>query len=259
MLLLPGCGEDKPDAQPTDNRAAAADGNSAAATPVADAKPVTIEHKDDVLEFSYAWPAEAAAIPKLNDWLNGNAAKIEAQFRKQGQEDKVAAEKDDFPYHAYGYEEKLGVAGDTPRVLVLDSEGYVYTGGAHGYPVNTVIIWDKQTEKRLAAASLIDMARLASIGRTEYCAELNRQRAERRQGMDDGGMMDEFTQCPDMTKQSVYPVSRGGKALDTIHIWIGPYEAGPYAEGIYEIDLPVDAALMGTVQPGYRDAFAPAG
>src|SRR5689334_6358577 len=42
----------------------------------ATASAVTIADKSEVLEFSYAWPAEAAAIAPLDSWLRGNAAAL---------------------------------------------------------------------------------------------------------------------------------------------------------------------------------------
>ena len=36
---------------------------------------------------------------------------------------------------------------------------------------------------------------------------------------------------------------------------IGPYSAGPYAEGSYEVALPVDAAMRGAIKTEYQDAF----
>jgi hypothetical protein len=43
-----------------------------------------------------------------------------------------------------------------------------------------------------------------------------------------------------------------------IGILIGPYEAGPYAEGDYEITLPVTPEVLAAVKPEYRADFAAA-
>jgi hypothetical protein len=36
---------------------------------------------------------------------------------------------------------------------------------------------------------------------------------------------------------------------------IGPYDAGPYVEGSYIVDIPMTAPLMGTVAAPYRKEF----
>ena len=47
-----------------------------------------------------------------------------------------------------------------------------------------------------------------------------------------------------------------GQALDAIRILIAPYNAGPYAEGSYVIDLPIDTATLATVKPAWKGAFS---
>lgn len=223
--------------------------------------PQALSSKAGGLDYSYKWPAEAAAIPALNIWLRGNAEKLLAENRAAAKEAQVEAKANDFPYHDYSYEEEYATVADTPRMMVLLSGGYVYTGGAHGMPIATAILWDKAAQKRLATTALIDLPRFAALAKKRFCAELDRQRAEKRGEPvrhDDPNELSDFVQCVELTKQLVLPVSKGGKALDNMRVVIGPYEAGPYAEGSYQIDLPLDAGLLATVQPRYRDVFAAA-
>ena len=44
--------------------------------------------------------------------------------------------------------------------------------------------------------------------------------------------------------------------IDRIGLIADPYVAGSYAEGAYEVTLPVTRAIIGTVKPEYRGAFA---
>lgn len=258
-LALAACSGEVPDGdnanEATANTVAAAN-VQVPAPPSATAQ--SIAGKTDALDFTYAWPAQAAAVPELDGWLRGNAAKIRTGEEKSAVEDKAQAAKNDYPFRLHSYEEKYAVVGDTPRMLVLVSEGYVYTGGAHGMPINTAIIWDKATKKRLATSALIDIPRFASLARTRFCDELDRQREKKRgEPVDrnsDGGIGG-FNECVALAKQLVLPVSKGGKVLDTVRVVIGPYEAGPYAEGSYVIDLPVDAGVLGTVKEGYKEVF----
>ncbi len=263
-ITLAGCSGGTPDKGQSGNMAQAnatpASGNVAVASSTPPAPgPQAISSKADGLEFSYKWPAAASAIPALNDWLRGNGEKLRAENQSAAGDAQAEAKKDGFPFNGYSYEEDYATVADTPRMLVLLSSGYIFTGGAHGMPVSTAILWDKTTQKRLATGAMIDLPRFAALTKKRFCEALDKQRAEKRGEPvrhDDPNELDEFDQCIDMTKQLVLPISRGGKALDTVHVLIGPYEAGPYAEGSYEIDLPLDGALLATVKPAYRDAFA---
>ncbi|HEX7858389.1 MAG TPA: DUF4163 domain-containing protein [Sphingobium sp.] len=267
LLALPACSKGETDKEQPVNKAAphaaatpthAAVANEAASGP----GPQSLSTKTKNFEFSYKWPGEASAIPELNSWLKGNGEKIRADNEGEAQSEAAEAKKAGYDFTGHSYDEDYATVANTPRLLVLLSEGYVFTGGAHGMPINTAILWDKAAKKRLATATLIDIPRLATVAKKRFCDELDKQRAEKRGEPvrhDDPDQLDDFVKCVDMTKQLILPVTSDLKkstALDMIRIVIGPYEAGPYVEGSYVIDMPVDAALLTTVKTGYRDYFA---
>ncbi len=232
----------------------AAPAKTAAPAPVAQ----TLSRKADGLEFEYRWPAAAAAIPALDTWLRGNGEKLLADNQSEARDAQADAKKSGYTFNGYSYQEDYAVVADTPRILALLSEGYVYTGGAHGMPITTAILWDKGAQKRLGTGALLDIPRLAALARKRFCAELDKQRAEKRGEPvkhDDPNEISEFNSCIDMTKELVLPISKGGKALDMVRVVIAPYDAGPYAEGSYVIDLPLTPALLPAVRPAYRDMF----
>jgi hypothetical protein len=259
--LLAGCGkkEQASPAGPANTVTPAVATPAATPSPAAPARPAEIKSHKDGLEFTYAWPAAAAGIPELDRWLRGNAESLRGKTAKAAADDQASAKKEGYPFHDHSYEEKFAVVADIPRLLVLQSDGYVYTGGAHGYPINTVIIWDKAARKRLATGALVDIAAFKRLANDRFCQELDRQREEKRGEpvkRGDPNQIGGFTTCVDMAKQVLLPVSKGGKALDTFRIVIGPYEAGPYAEGTYAIELPFDAKTIAAVKPDWKDAFA---
>lgn len=262
-LLLAACSGGAPDKGP-------AGGNRTDATPSptvhgappketpAEARPQTMASDANGFAFSYKWPAEAAAIPALDAWLRSNGETLRKRGAGQAAADRAEATKSDYPFNGHSYDEEYSVVADTPRVLVLLSDGYIYSGGAHGMPVNTAIIWDKAAKQRLATGAMIAIPHLATLAKQRFCDELDRQRAEKRGeavSRDGPGPIDAFNQCVDLTKQLILPVSTDGKALDVARVIIAPYEAGPYAEGSYVIDLALDKGLMAAVKPAYRDSF----
>lgn len=269
LLALAACsGEEK--GAPVDAQGNGAQGNLAMADPAAPAgneaadrkaaaEAVVIQRKDEALEFKYDWPGAAAAIVPLDAWLRSHA---ETQYEKahaEADNGRKMARKDGYPFRQYSFAQSWESIADLPSVLVLESNGYSYTGGAHGMPFTTSLIWDRRAARRMATKDLLDTARLTGSARDAFCAELNRQREEKRGERVDpnaGSGIAEFDQCPVMAEQEVIPMSRKGQALDTLRVVIGPYVAGPYAEGSYVIELPMTAAMVAAVNPAYRGWFS---
>lgn len=260
LVSIGGCGraDDATKANAPTPVAEGATAEAPAPSPSA-AQAVEIKSTKDGLEFDYQWPAAAAAIPELDTWLRGNAETLRAKATKEASEDKASAAKAGYPFHDHSYTEHFKTVADTPRALVLQSDGYTFTGGAHGMPFNTVIIWDKAAKQRVATGALVDVPAFKRLANDRFCKELDRQREEKRgepvkPGGSDG--ISEFDSCVDMAKQALLPISQGGKTLDTFRVVIAPYEAGPYAEGTYTIDLPFDGKTIAVVKPAWKDAFA---
>ena len=61
-----------------------------------------------------------------------------------------------------------------------------------------------------------------------------------------------FDECQKVADATVLAGSSNGKAFDRIGIWFGPYVAGPYAEGAYELNFPVDAKVRAAVKAAAR-------
>ena len=66
-----------------------------------------------------------------------------------------------------------------------------------------------------------------------------------------------FSECIDPLASTLILGSANGQTFDRIGVLIAPYEAGPYAEGEYEVTLPVGAAVMRALKPQYRTSFSP--
>ncbi len=214
------------------------------------------------VDFSYSWPVHAVRIPALDAWLRGNAGRLRADTVRRARAARAEAAREGYVFHDHGYGEDWAAVADLDALLVMQSEGYRYAGGAHGMPIVTTLIWDRAAGTRRALGALFDMPALVAAIRARFCAALDAQRAARRGAPvdpNDADQLPEFVRCVDPAKQTILPVSTGGRALDTIRLVVMPYEAGPYAEGIYEIDLPVDAAVLRAVRPAWRGAFGAGG
>lgn len=223
--------------------------------PAPPAKPFAEKDKGAFLEYAYAYPAQAAAIPFLVAKFDKARAAAKADALKMAQEDSASAKQSGFPFHAHSLETQWRVAADTPRFLALQSETYVYTGGAHGMTGYDVLLWDKARKRETSVKALMTSpTAFAAAIRDRFCAALDQQRAEKR-GEPVVRGDDDFTQCIDPMEQVLVPTSKDGRLIDSMTVVIGPYSAGPYAEGSYEVPLPVDAAMRNAIKTEYQDGF----
>nr|WP_087573130.1 DUF4163 domain-containing protein [Sphingomonas sp. CDS-1] len=263
-LLLGACSaaKDADNAMATGNDVVAsnfANRMSGQPEPPLPAKPFEQKEKTDLLEFAYGYPAQAAQIPALVEKF-GNTLKVnKSDALKMAREDQKAAKASGFPFHAHALETHWTATADTPRFLALESESYVYTGGAHGMTGYDALLWDKDRKRETAVEALMTSpTAFAAAIHDRFCEALDKARAEKRGEPVKRSDDDDFTKCIDPMKQVLVPTSKDGKLIDSVTVVIGPYSAGPYAEGSYDIALPVDAAMRKAIKTEYQDAFVAA-
>jgi hypothetical protein len=145
---------------------------------------------------------------------------------------------------------------DLPRYLSLSSNIATYTGGAHGNYGRSALVWDREAGKSLDPKDMFDLAALEQATATVRCRLLNAERAERRGEPVPADSSEWSEDCPDMDSIILFVGSSNRRAFDRLGFYYGPYVAGSYAEGEYEVDLPVNAAILAAVKPEYRGAFA---
>ncbi|MGK2912291.1 MAG: DUF4163 domain-containing protein [Sphingobium sp.] len=220
-----------------------------------EAKAFAVEDKTDVLEYAYRYPKEAAAVPALVSRFADDMKRSKTAALQTARQDQESARQNGFPFHAHSSETTWTTKAATPLLLSLLAESYFFTGGAHGMTGYKTLLWDRtrNQETSIGAMTVSPQALNNAIGEL-FCSALNKARAEKR-GAPVGNGNSEFDRCVDPLKQALVPVSTDGKVIDQLLVVIGPYEAGPYAEGSYEIPLPVDAAMLAAIKPEYREAF----
>lgn len=261
-LLLSACGPATEADSPAGNAATNAQARNfaekmagqPAATPPA--KAFEKAEKSDLLEFAYAYPSPAASVPALVARFEKDMTVSRADALKMAREDRDAAKQSGFPFHTHSLETRWTVAADTPRMLALEASTYTFTGGAHGMTGFDALLWDRERRRETSfPAMMTSPSAFAAAIRPRFCKALDKARAEKRGAPVVPGD-DEFTKCIDPMKEVLVPTSSDGKLIDGIKVVVGPYSAGPYAEGSYDIDLPVDAAMRKAIKTEYQDAFA---
>ncbi|WP_312490076.1 DUF4163 domain-containing protein [Sphingomonas sp.] len=216
------------------------------------AQTVTSRAKTADYQFSYVYPAAAARIAGLKAWLDADRARMQAKTARGGTAGRRHAAEGGYPYNAYSFDKTWKVVTDTPRFLSLSGDSYNFTGGAHGMPASYGLLWDKKADRRLEPKAVFtSVAALQAATRTAYCARLKAEQVRRNEGH-----VSSMNTCPPVKNLTVLLGSTNGRALDRIGLIADAYLAGSYAEGAYEVTLPVTRAIVAAVKPEYRGAFA---
>ena len=212
---------------------------------------------DAAREFAYSWPAEVSAIPALEKTLRSE--RDDALAEQKAEWERSLAEfagEDCVSCVGRGYEVTWKVAADIPGWLSLTRDMYLYTGGAHGMSGRTSLVWDRANGVGMKGVELFESAvALENALGAKLCTTLNAEREKRRGSPVDPQSDAIFEDCPSLDESSVFIGSSDGRYFDRIGVYYGPYVAGPYAEGSYELDFPVSASVLDAVKPAYAGAF----
>jgi hypothetical protein len=235
-----------------------------AASTAAQAKEKTIEREDKGrgYEAEFSYPAYLQSIPALNSYMKKEQADLfeDAKTAAVDVEEMIAERiKNGDDMAVIIRKQEWQTIANFPDYISLSASWYTYDGGAHGLFGTESKIWDKKAGKPIEPINLF-------VGKTafdteiqkRFCDKLDIERTSRRNGEKvDRSKADDWTQaCPAPSDYVVLIGSSNGKTFDRLGIFIGPYGAGPYSEGAYEIDLPVTAKLVAAVKPQYRTAFS---
>lgn len=253
-MLLVSCRQDDPEPAPQETPTPT---ESASATPVpASGARAVVEETGDFL-FEYSYPEEAGNIPELAALLGDRLDAVRADIAAQSAAGREAAHDDGFPFNKYSSSTEWKVVADTPRFLSLSSTIESYTGGAHGNYGFDALVWDREAGEALEPEDVFtSLDALDEVLAETFCEQLNTERAKRRDQPVAEGSDDMFDKCVPLSDVTLLLGSAGGRAFNRIGVQVGPYVAGPYAEGSFEFTFPVTPEVLEVVKEDYRSAFA---
>ncbi len=206
-------------------------------------------------EFAYAWPAQVSAIPALTQRFTAERDRLLAEQKADWQVSLKEFEGQDcVSCINRSFEKTWQVVADLPRFLSLSASFYFYTGGAHGNGAYDALVWDREAGAALDPKAMFrSPAALQEALGAPWCRALKAER-QKRLGADysDDGIFP----CPPIEDLTVLVGSSDRTSFDRIGLLAAPYVAGSYAEGSYEVTLPVTPAVLAAVRPEYRAAFA---
>src|SRR5689334_18444192 len=120
----------------------------------AHASAVKVERNSAALEFSYSYPAEAAAIPALNRRFQADLATQYRKASKLGLEDlKIYKEQKRGGISGF-FSMEWTTAGQTPRLLSLQNQLSTFTGGAHPNTSYGALLWDHRLGREIKMETL---------------------------------------------------------------------------------------------------------
>lgn len=251
-VSLAGCNRERdPDVAP----AATAPGSAAAVTPADAAAPMGFESKTPYANVSLTLPAAIKPQSDLHVSLYAEEVRRLRQFAEGAQGERTEAGNDaDLPV----YEKQITVsaAAETAKLLSLRRVDYDYSGGAHPNTLTTGILWDKALKRQVSIADLFRKnADLTALDQA-LCSAINTAKRARAPESASVSLDGKDWACP-RARDTAFVLSPGtltGKAGGLTFL-IGPYQVGPYAEGAYEIAIPV-TVFRSLLAVAYADEFA---
>lgn len=222
-------------------------------------RPGGVEVKTADYTFSYRWPAAVEAIPALRARLDAEQAGLRRDLARGASDWRREAAKDpDLRFVPYDMQTEWKVVTSLPGWLSLSKTFSIYEGGAHPNHDFGALVWDRTAGQARKPLDLFVSARaLDAAVRKPFCDALDAQRAERRGEPVNRASGDDFDACIAPSEQTVILGSSNRKTFNRIGILVAPYAAGPYAEGSYDITVPVTPAVLQAVKPEFRAAFSP--
>jgi hypothetical protein len=201
----------------------------------------------DLLDFRYAWPAEAQAIPALRNELRRRSVEAQADAVAGAVESRESAGGAQVPFHKEQYHQIWSVEANNTLLLSLTADIRTDNNGAHPNRDFEALIWDRAQGRATSAAAVLGPSALAAMS-GRYCAALADQAAARGAGPPE--------RCPPLAERvlSFSDADHDGR-FDALHVLIAPYVAASYADGSFVVDVPFEGADLAGVGARYRPAF----
>jgi len=183
-----------------------------------------------LLDFHYAWPAEAEAVPALRAELRRRMAAAHQDALASARETRDSAREAHVPFHQELYDEVWTIEARNRRFISLSADNRTDQNGAHPNRGFDALVWDRVRGRARPAASILGAAALARLT-PSYCRILTALVSAR------GGEPPEH--CPPLAERPLSFLDRDHDGrFDTLHVLVAPYVAASYADGSFVVDVP---------------------
>ena len=219
--------------------------------------PFAVDRKDDLIEFNYAWSAEASAHPALVRRLRGDLETAWSAASATAQADRARARAMNKPdyFRGHQFNRRWLTAGQSSRLLSLEGQTEIFTGGAHPNHGAEALLWDRRARAEIKVDRLFAASGdYVKLVHAPSCDTFAGERAKRRGAPVGPG--DTFAACPRLGDLAVVPADgNGNRRFDRFRLIAPNGVAGAYSDGRYDIAVPVTPALRAALKPAYRSSF----
>ena len=132
----------------------------ACATMFGPGSPFAVDRKGDLVEFTYAWSAEASRQPLLVRRLRADLERAFAASAAVAEADRGRAKIEGRPFNAHRYSRRWETAGQSSRLLSLDGR-LTFSTGATRVDRADALLWDRATRSPIRAEQLFITRSLA--------------------------------------------------------------------------------------------------
>ena len=156
-----------------------------------------------LLDLTYTYSAEAAAIPALVARFTAEMRQRQAELVKTSTLEKAFRDKKGYPFNRYSSTTAWETAGRSERLLSLSGRWSEFTGGAHGNHGTRALLWDRASgSARTIAALFSSVSASTKLLAAPWCAALDDQRKVKRQSEALGSA---FSECPKLADVALVP------------------------------------------------------
>jgi hypothetical protein len=203
------------------------------------ASPFAYDKKGELVEFNYAWSAEASRTPAL-------ARKLKVDLEREFQIAATAAEVERAAARAAGktyrgstYSRRWTTAGQSARLLSLDGRLKTRDGSGNVARRADGLLWDRSARSEVAVDRLFDTSGAAdAMLRLPGCAKLRNAAPTCRREV------------------AIIPVdSDRNRRFDHFRLIVPSSSAEAASDPGEDLSVPVSASMLAALKPGYRAGF----
>lgn len=251
-LALSACNRDRADK--ADAPAADVQTGEAVVTPADAAAPMSFARKTEYASVRLTFPDAIKPQGDLHARQYAREVQQLRQFIEGAQADRTEAGGDE-GMPPYEKSVDFVLATETGKLFSLKRTAFDWSGGAHPNTLSSGLLWDKALKREIGPQQLFRAGADLSPLDQALCTAINTAKRAR---VPDAPSLTLGSEggCPRAlaTPFVLAPGSVPGKAAGLIFL-IGPYTVGAYAEGAYEIAIPV-TVFRSLIAPAYADEFA---
>lgn len=219
-------------------------------TPSAPVRPLTFKQSDPAADVGLILAAEIGQYPVLHAMLyDREVAQLKA-FAARAEADRKQNDGT-FPWRPYDGQREWTLAAATPSLVSLRGSWFDYTGGAHPNHGSTGLLWDVKAETEIKPSALFRPGADMKVLDKAICDAVAVAKSHR----EGASPLDSVFGCPKWsdTELALAPSTEAGK-IGGLIVLIDPYVVGSYAEGDYEVTIPL-SAFRALLAPAYGGIF----